>query len=246
MEFFDLVNISEEFIEIINPFDEDKLLTMGKYLDLKQGQRVIDYGCGYGEMLLLWAENFGISGVGIDIRKHVCDRAKKKIQEKKLGDRIEIICQDGAAYSVEKGSFDVAACIGATFIWGGFRPTIQGMKDAIHPNGKLAIGEPYWMKEPVPEEYKHNKKGFLSEYEIIQTAREEGFDFQHMVRASQDDWDRYEAGNWYGLVKWIEKNPNHPELQEVVDHLHKIQDEYLRWGREYCGWAVYTMNPVKY
>ena len=90
------------------------------------------------------------------------------------------------------------------------------------------------------------KAEFLSEYELVKVAREEGFDFQHMVRASHDDWDRYEAGNWYGLAKWIEENPDHPERQEVIDHLHKVQDEYLRWGREYCGWAVYTLTPKKY
>ena len=30
------------------------------------------------------------------------------------------------------------------------------------------------------------------------------------------------------------------------DTYHEIQDDYLRYGREYCGWAVYILNPIKY
>lgn len=54
---------------------------------------------------------------------------------------------------------------------------------------------------------------------------------------------RYEADNWYGLIRWLEENPEH---QEVIDHLHKTQDEYLRYIREYMGWAIYVLNPAQY
>ena len=87
---------------------------------------------------------------------------------------------------------------------------------------------------------------FHTEYELLQITREEGFDLEYVVRASHDDWDRYETGNWYGLIRWIEENPDHPERQDVIDHLHKAQDEYLRYGREYLGWAMYILNPIGY
>ena len=38
----------------------------------------------------------------------------------------------------------------------------------------------------------------------------------------------------------------HAELAAVVDHLHRIQDEYLRYGREYLGWAMHVLNPVEF
>jgi len=78
----------------------------------------------------------------------------------------------------------------------------------------------------------------------LQIAREEGFDFEYVVRASHDDWDHYEADNWRGLVRWIEDNPNHPEKSEVIEHLRKSQNEYTRYGREYFGWAIYVLNPI--
>ncbi len=245
MNFFDLVNISERYMELVNPSTPEKVLTIGKALGLKEGSRVIEFGCGYGEVLALWAKQFGVCGTGIDIREHVCNRAKKKMSKLGLTNRIEIICANAAEHSFEKQVFDVAACVGASFIWGGYRPTIRAMKEAIHPKGKLVIGEPYWLHQQIPPEYAKTQH-FHSEHELWQIAREEAFDFEYMVRASHDDWDRYEADNWYGLIRWLEENPGHPERQEVIDHLHKTQDEYLRYIREYLGWAIYILNPAKY
>jgi len=246
MKLLELKNISERNMELINPTSPEKVLAIGKVLGLKEGSLVIDFGCGFGEPLALWAERFGISGIGVDVREHACDRAKRKMSERGVADRIKIVCAKGAEYQFEKQSFDVAVCMGASFIWGGYRPTIRGMKEAIHSRGKLVIGEPYWLKEPVPPEYARTEQAVHTEYELLQITREEGFDVEYVVRASHDDWDRYEADNWYGLIRWIEENPNHPERQEVIENLHKSQDEYIRYAREYFGWAMHVLNPISY
>ena len=245
MNFFDLVNISERYLEIVNPSTPEKILAVGEILGIGQDSRIIDFGCGYGEVLALWAERFGISGIGIDIREHVCNRAKNKMHKQGIAERIKIVCVNAAEYPFEKHGFDVALCIGASFIWNGYRPTVRAMKKAIHTTGKLVVGEPYWLKGGVPSEYAEQYPVHI-ENELLQITREEGFDLEYVVRSSHDDWDRYEAGNWYGLIRWIEENPDHPERQDVIDHLHKSQDDYLKYGREYLGWAMYVLNPVRY
>ena len=246
MEFFDLVNISERYMELVNPSTPEKTITFGKFLRLREGSRVIDFGCGYAEPLVLWAEHFGITGIGIDVREHACERARKKIAQKGLGDRLEIVCGKGADYPFEEGAFDAATCIGASFVWGGYRPTIRAMKRAIRAEGRLGIGEPYWLKDGVPAAYAEQVGSIYSEHELLQIAREEGFDFEYVVRANLDDWDRYEADNWHGLIRWINENPDHPEREQVIAHLHKIQDEYLTYRREYVGWAMYVLAPRCY
>jgi hypothetical protein len=120
------------------------------------------------------------------------------------------------------------------------------MKNAIKPSGKLVIGEVYWLTEDVPAEFRRQQSGVASEVELLQGARREGFDFEYVLHSSHDDWDHYEAGNWHGLVSWIEANPSHPERQEVINHLHEIQDEYTTYGRMYFGWGLYVLNPVRY
>ncbi|MCX6019736.1 MAG: class I SAM-dependent methyltransferase, partial [Chloroflexi bacterium] len=60
MDFLSLKNISERYLEIINPTSREKLLRVGRVAGLQPGQRVIDFGCGYGGVLSLWAQEFGI------------------------------------------------------------------------------------------------------------------------------------------------------------------------------------------
>ena len=84
MDFFDLVNISERYMELVNPSTHEKTITFGKFLRLREGSRVIDFGCGYAEPLVLWAEHFGIVGTRIDVREHACERARQKIAQKGL------------------------------------------------------------------------------------------------------------------------------------------------------------------
>jgi len=243
MNFFDLVNISERHMEIVNPSTTEKTIKLGRFLRLRTGSRVIDFGCGYAEALVLWAEHFAVRGIGIDVREHACERARRKVSERALADRIEIVCGKGADYAFEEKSFEAATCIGASFIWDGFRPTIRAMGRAIAPQGRLGIGEPYWLTENVPAGYAAQEAAVHTESELLRIAREEGFDFECVIRASHDDWDRYEADNWHGLITWLEENPDHPEREEVVRHLHKIQDEYLAYGRQYLGWAMYVLAP---
>jgi ubiquinone/menaquinone biosynthesis C-methylase UbiE len=245
MDRMKLYDIAERYMELINPFDSQKIKTLGKSLGLKEGSKVIEFGCGFAENMVIWAETYGIEAVGMDIREYAYERAIKKIEGKGLSDRLKVFCEDGAKFQFEKGAYDVAACIGASFIWGDYRSTIKAMKEAINPKGKLVIGEPYSLKEPIPPEYEEGQ-GIHTEHELLQIARDEGFDFEYMVRASHDDWDRYEATNWLGLVKWLEENSDHPDRLQVKDWFYKIQDEYLKYGREYLGWAVYILNPIRY
>jgi SAM-dependent methyltransferase len=242
MKFLELKDISERYLELVNPTSPEKVLTVGRVLGLRPGSRVIDFGSGYGELLALWAQHFGISGLGIDVRAKACERAKAKMRERGLADRIEIVCGNAAEYAFEPHAFDVAACLGASFIWDGYRPALRKLKEAIRPDGRIVIGEPYWRTSAVPPEYSRNET-VHTEHELLGIAREEGFNFEYVLRASHDDWDHYEAENWRGLVTWIDENPGHPERPQVIEHLHHSQDEYTRYAREYFGWAIYALIP---
>lgn len=246
MNFLELKDIAERDIELVNPTSPEKILLAGKFAGLGPGKSVLDFGCGYGEPLALWAREYGISGTGIDIRENACRRAREKVKRLGLSERIQIVQGKGADYRFEPHSVHLAACIGASFIWGGFRQALQAMKEALLPEGKILIGEPYWLKSEVPPEFAQAQREVHTELQLWQIAREEGFDIEYIVRASLDDWDRYETANWFGLSRWIEENPTHPECQQVIECLHESQDEYFRYLRETLGWAIYLLNPVKY
>lgn len=246
MDFLDLYTIAERDIELVNPTSSEKITLVGKMLGLAPGMKVIDFGAGYAEPLILWAKEFGITGVGIEFREACCKRARKKISRQGLVDSLQMIHKDASKYRFRKGAFDVGVCIGASFIWNGFGPTVRKLVQAVRPGGNIAVGEPYWLKTPAPGEYVTRLEGYTisTEHELHRMARAEGYDFDTIVRSSLDDWDRYETGNWHGLQKWLQENPRHPDRKQVIDWLGKNQEEYLRWGREYLGWAIYVMCPL--
>jgi trans-aconitate methyltransferase len=116
------------------------------------------------------------------------------------------------------------------------------MKPAIRNSGRLAIGEVYRLKGDIQAEYAERLTGVTTEPELLTIARQEGFDFEFIIRASQDDWDNYETSNWLGVLQWIEENPEHLQRQDMIDMLHSEQDLYIKCTREYLGWAMYVLK----
>ncbi len=242
MEFSELMSISHRYMELLNPSTPEKILRLGKVLGMNEGARVIDYGSGCGEPLALWGKAYGITGVGVDISADFCERAAKKLCAEALSDRIEIVCTNGADYRPQEGLFDVATCIGATFIFGGYRETVQALRSAVHSNGRLGIGDVYLASDTVPSEYAQ-KAHARTETELLEVTREQGFEIEYVIRASRDDWDRYYSDSWHALLRWLEENPSRPDRQQVFEHLRQSQEDYSRYLRPYVGWAMYALKP---
>lgn len=241
IDFFELKNIAEQFIEIVNPVSAEKIIRVGEVVGMKEGDKIIDFGCGYAEPLILWAEKFGINAVGIEIREHAVQRATRKIFQKGLADRIQIALGNALAYQFEQHSFDIACCLGSTFIWGGFTNTMDTIKNAVKPGGKLIIGDVFWSHDEFPEECHRFFQDAIHEHEMLYEIWNKHCELISVIRSNIDERDIYESANWRGLMDWIEKNPEHPDRDEVVRFLHDSQDEYLRYGRKYLGWGIFIL-----
>jgi ubiquinone/menaquinone biosynthesis C-methylase UbiE len=245
LTFLQLKDISEGFIELLNPTSPEKLLRIGRLAGMTPGKRVIDFGCGYAEALVLWSENFGISGVGMDVRPLAIERAREKIEKHGFSDRLSVAQAMGAEYPFEPGSFDFATCIGASFIWEDLPEALQALKRAIHSQGKIILGEAYWRKDAIPPDFAQQQLALHSERWLLQAFRNAKLEATFVLHSNGDEWDQYEASNWYGLGRWIEANPDHPDLSQVIEHLHESQEEYFSFGREYFGWALYLLDPLQ-
>ena len=200
--FLDLKDIAEREAFLLNPTTPEKVLAAGRSAGMKPGTRVIDFGCGFGAALSLWGEQFGVCGIGIDVRPFACERARRNLTKRGLDERIAVVCADAAAYVFEPGAYDVAACIGATFIWGGFRPALGQMKRALLNTGRLIVGDVYRRTAQVPPGGVE-QEWLLSESELLEAARSCGLVIEDIARSSEEDWDRYESANWRGLAQWL-------------------------------------------
>ncbi|NLW69330.1 MAG: class I SAM-dependent methyltransferase, partial [Bacteriovoracaceae bacterium] len=138
-----IFNITESAHRIHNPFTPEKLATLGAALRLEPGARVLDLGSGSGEMLCTWARDHGITGTGVDMSRLFTEQAKLRAAELGVADKVEFIHGDAAGY-VSDEKVDIAACVGATWIGGGFAGTIDLLARSLRAGGIILIGEPYW------------------------------------------------------------------------------------------------------
>ncbi|MFC9929678.1 class I SAM-dependent methyltransferase [Streptomyces sp. NPDC127190] len=88
----------------------DKLELVCRKLGLKEGQRLLDVGCGWGSMAIHAAREHGVSVVGITLSQEQAAYARKRVADEGLTDRVEIRVQDYR--DVVDGPYDAISSIG--------------------------------------------------------------------------------------------------------------------------------------
>jgi cyclopropane-fatty-acyl-phospholipid synthase len=89
---------------------ETKLELVCTKLDLHEGERLLDVGCGWGSFALHAARRHGVSVVGITLSEPQAQRARARAAEAGLSDRVDIRVQDWRELQGER--FDKIASIG--------------------------------------------------------------------------------------------------------------------------------------
>jgi len=87
-----------------------KLDLVCRKLGLREGQRLLDVGCGWGAMALHAAEHYGVRATGITLSVEQAAFARKRIAGAGLSDRVEIRVQDYR--DVTDGPYDAISSIG--------------------------------------------------------------------------------------------------------------------------------------
>jgi cyclopropane fatty-acyl-phospholipid synthase-like methyltransferase len=134
---------------LCNPLNSEKFERLCQLLQLPRRTRVLDIACGKGEFLVRLAELYNITGIGVDLSPHCIRDCRAKHQQRVPNADVTFLEMDGAEYTpASYESFDVALCIGASWVYGGHRGTIQALKQMVKPDGLILVGEPFWLKEP--------------------------------------------------------------------------------------------------
>jgi cyclopropane-fatty-acyl-phospholipid synthase len=90
--------------------DKHELICRKLGLHERPGQRLLDVGCGWGSMAMHAATHHRAEVVGITISREQAARARKRVQEAGLADRVEIRLQDYRDLRGER--FDAISSIG--------------------------------------------------------------------------------------------------------------------------------------
>ena len=147
-------------------------------------------------------------------------------------------------YKCENGNlFDLSLCIGASWIYKGYRGTIDALKQMTKPGGIIIIGEPYWLKEPDTEYLQMlgiEKDEYSSHHGNIDIGENSGLHCLSTLVSNHDDWDYYETLQWWSAMDYISKNPGDQDNHELLKRIKKAKKEYLQYGRDALNWAIYV------
>ena len=123
--------------ETLEQAQEEKLEMVCRKLALREGERVLDVGCGWGSFPLWAATKHGVSVVGITLSPPQAEKARQRAEAAGVADRIEIRVMDYRDLRGER--FDAIASIGMVEHVGASQIDVyaEALAAQLEPGGRL-------------------------------------------------------------------------------------------------------------
>ena len=90
----------------------NKIHHLLKKLNLKEGQSLLDIGCGWGSLLIEAAKNYKVKGLGITLSEEQYKKFKSRIEEENLQDYLDVKLMDYRELEKSGLSFDRVVSVG--------------------------------------------------------------------------------------------------------------------------------------
>jgi SAM-dependent methyltransferase len=226
----DYTRIAHTGMPIMNPISPAKLDEVLALLDLPRRARVVDLGCGKGDLLARIAARYDVDAVGID-------RDAQLLAEAPPG--INVIVADIETWNRGRGAFDLVASVGSP-------AQLSSLAGLVRPDGLVLYGDGYWRREPSAEylEALGAARDELEDYPgTIGRATDLGLTPLYAVTASVDDFDRYEWSWSLNGERYAGEHPDEPGVGEFLDWIRAGRRRYVELGgRDTLGFGLFLFR----
>lgn len=218
-------------------------------LDLHPGMRVVDLGCGWGELLMRALErseggsasndeDHVVRGIGLDTDPVALQRGRTLARQRGLDERIEFVHTDAATWS---GTAERAMCVGSSHAFGTTQAALNALTALLPPGGRLLFGDCYWQTSPTPAAMDIFGDQIRTLAELMDTSRATGWRAIHMSTADQQEWDEFESTSRAGWQEWLLANSSDPRAEEIRQWLDTREHQYIHSYRGVLGFAYLVL-----
>jgi len=235
-ERFEIFEALHHGMRICNPMTGADLDTVLAALAPEDGDRLLDLACGHGELLLRAAERAAVEGTGVDLSPWVLVHAAGSAAACRRRGSVEWWL--GNAHDVPKHTWDVAVCLGASWVWHGFEGTARATADRVRPGGRIAIGD-LQLKPGV------DARRVAEDYGKVMTRDEQaaaldrcGVDLIAEINPGREGWDGYQDRIEASARAWADRHPGDRAEQYLAEQ-RRWREDHTR-DMEILTWAVWV------
>ena len=223
---------------------------MAQAVDLGEGTRVLDAGCGYGSTARYLGAKYGCTVVGINISEKELELAKQRTASDELSHLCSFEWGDFHDLRFDDCSFDVVWSQEAYLHAADKSKVVKESYRVTKPGGYFIFtdvlvreGTPQADRDRIYERVKSLDMWDLLNY--IDSLHDHGYDLQRV-----ENWSQHVARS-YGWVR-DQLVENHSELAQRVDvkELDKVVDAYNFWVESAIegkiGWGLFVaQRPIE-
>jgi SAM-dependent methyltransferase len=228
---------------VLGPLSGERLDGLVGRTPLERGDRVIEIGCGKGDLLarLLsrWPET---TGEGFDQNPWFLAMARAASERVGVAGRVSFIETDAASAPVADGSVAMGVAMGASGIFGDHAATVAVLARAVRPGGVVLFGDGVWIREPPAA----GLASFGMSRDELPDGPDEfaglgmkaGLEVLDVEVVDEDEWDAYEDSYAGAIERWVAANISDPEAEAFLARARLFRSSYAEWRRDALGFAV--------
>jgi ubiquinone/menaquinone biosynthesis C-methylase UbiE len=222
------------------PLGTDHADALLERLGIKPADRLLDLGCGWGELLIraLLRAQESVTAIGVDHDPVALARGRERAAEVGLEPRITFVPGAAERWSAPA---DRVVCIGASQAWGGAGQALEALTGLVRPGGRLLFGDGCWERPPTGAAMAMFGESVLPLAELVALASGIGWRVLTLSTADQREWDEFESTWRLGRQEWLLTQDAGEASERVTAEVERQLTEYVGVYRGVLGFAYLVL-----